>query len=233
MEELPGHHLHHLLHLNLSNGYRLVLKVTPPPETVLLRHERRLLQSEFAAISALARTDLPIPKILKYESRNAHLGAPFLLTSRLEGVKYADILPYMTRTERAGIERQIQILSSTISQHSNATFGHAGLVSSKAGGFTSWREAFLSMVDAVIMDGEDMMVNLPYFQIREAISRWENYLDEVNEARLFILDLGRPENVLLNQRTKEVTGLLDFGLAIWGDPDMACADGKTDIKSLL
>lgn len=100
-------------------------------------------------------------------------------------------------------------------------------------GFKTWREAFSSMMESIFVDGENVMVNLPYFQIRESISRWEIYLDDVQEARLVVLGFGRPENVLINRRTNEVTGLLDFGRAIWGDADMSEQQRGDDIKSHL
>ena len=233
MEELSGHHLHHLVNIYLSNGMRLVLKVSPPPNKDLLRHERQLLRSEAAAYTALMRSGLPIPKVLKYESDRRHLGAPFLLISRLDGLKYSDVLPYLSQSERAGVDRQIRTISSIISRHCSSRFGDAGLVASGAGGYRTWREAFVSMMETLTMDGEEMMVNLSYFQIRAALSRWESYLDEVTEARLVVLGLGKPENILINRRTNEVTGLMDFGHAVWGDPAMAFVDGKTDIRSLL
>lgn len=62
-----------------------------------------------------------------------------------------------------------------------------------------------------------MGVNVPYIEIREAVSTRAKSLDEVREARLVIFGLGRPENVLIDRRTNDVTGLLDFGQALWGD----------------
>ena len=83
------------------------------------------------------------------------------------------------------------------------------------------------------MDGEDIMVNIPYFAIREAISRWESYLDDVTEARLVVPDLSKPENVLIDRKSNMVTGVLDFGGAVWGDVAMTKHERADDIKSLL
>lgn len=232
MEVLSGRHLHNLVALNLSNGTRLVLKISPASTVLLLRHERHLLQSEAAVYTALAKSSLPIPKVLKYEHESTHLGAPFLLISRLDGVTYADVLPHLSRAEKSSIERQLNAVRTVINQYTSPTFGLAG-ISSRRGTYKHWREAFVSMMDAILMDGEDMMVNIPYFQIRAALSRWETYLNEVTEARLVILDLGKPDNILIDRKFNKITGLLDFGSAVWGDPDLASAEGKSDIKSLL
>lgn len=67
------------------------------------------------------------------------------------------------------------------------------------------------------MDGEDMLVSLPYSEIRHATERMEEVLDEVKKANLVVCGLGDEENVLIERRTNEITGLLDFGRAFWGD----------------
>ena len=82
----------------------------------------------------------------------------------------------------------------------------------------------MSMMDSVLMDGEDMTVNLPYIEIREALSVWGDLLDEVLEARLVVVGLGRRENVMIEKGTDDVVGLMDFGRALWGDVAFAVED---------
>ena len=91
----------------------------------------------------------------------------------------------------------------------------------------------MAMLEMLLMDGEDIMVNLPYHQIRETLSRWENYLDDVIEARLVVPGLGEPENTLINRSSNEVSGLLDFGRALWGDLALNEERKEGDIKGLL
>lgn len=84
-------------------------------------------------------------------------------------------------------------------------------------GFRTWSQAFEAMIESVLMDGEDMLVALPYSEIRNVVERMEGVLGQVTEARLVVDGLGNKENVLIENRTKEVTGLVDFGKAFWGD----------------
>ena len=231
MEDIRGH-LHGVCKLRLSNGSRLVLKLSPSPNTVLLRHERYFLESEAAIFSLLKKSSLPIPRLLRYDSRSIHLGSPFLLSTHIPGVSYADALPHLTRSECRDIELQLRSLSSIISQHTSPAFGPAALVAANKG-FSTWRESFKSILESIMMDAEDTTINLPYHAIREAASSVTKELHDVKEARLVVLGLGRPQNVILDRRTNHVTGLLDFGQAIWGDtafsePDLCC-----DRKGLL
>jgi len=230
IQDLPGH-LHRICIVHLSNESLLVLKVDPAPSTFLLRHERESLENEATVLDLLSRSSLPIPRVVKHERRPEVLGSPFLLITHMTGATYKEACPHMTRTERSCVELQLRSLTSSIGQQTSQAFGPAGTVDTK--GHKDWRGAFTSMFESILMDGEDAMVNVPYFQIREAISGWESYLDDVTEARLIVLGLGRLENVLVDGKTNEITGLLDFGQAVWGDTALMSPEGRNDIKGLL
>lgn len=230
-EHLPDH-LHRICLVHLSNGSQLVLKLNPSPSTGLLRHERYSLETEASVLALLTNSNLPAPRALRYDRKGTRLDSPFLLTTYLPGISYADALPYLTSTERREIELQLRSLISIANRYVSSTFGPVALVASNRGS-VSWRDAFRSMVESVLMDGEDMRVNLPYIEIREAVTSWGKALEEVREAKLVVLGLGRSENVLIDRRTNGVTGLLDFGQAVWGDPALLEPDMCTGTKGLL
>ena len=225
MEDIRGH-LHGICKLRVTNGSHLVLKLSPSPNTSLLRHERYFLESEATILVLLKKTNLPIPRILRYDPRSIHLGSPFLLSTHVPGISYADASPDLTRSECRDIELQLRSHSSTISHYKSSTFGPAALVASNKG-FSTWRESFKSMLESIMMDAEDMTINLPYHALREAASSVGKELSDVKEARLVVVGFGRPQNVLLDRKTNDVIGLLDFGQAIWGDiafsePELCC-----------
>lgn len=228
MERTFGH-VHCIRHIHLSNGVRLVLKLSPSSDTELLRHECHSLAAEASAYSLLAKSRLPLPQVLKYDSKSTQIGSPFLLITHLPGIPYASVRPYLTHSERSSIERQLQSLSSMIGQHTSAKFGPVGLDD----GYDTWGQAFLAMLEAVLMDGEDKLVILPYAQIRNEALRFGSALDDVKQARLVVVGLGKPENVLIDRSTNEVTGLMDFGRALWADPDMVDLGRRQTPKTLL
>lgn len=230
VQDLAGH-LHRVCIVHLSNGSRLALKVEPPPTTFLLRHERQRLDTEAKILKRLSRSSLPIPQVLAHEWKSTSLGSPFLVTTYMIGITYREAMRYLKSYERSIIDREIRSIISIVSQETSSSFGSAG--TGALNGHKTWREAFNSMLESILMDGEDAMVNIPYFQIRKEISRWENYLDDVTEAKLVIPAIADPENVLIDRVTNEVTGLLGFGQAFWGDPGIMHPESCGDIKGLL
>ncbi|TKA59572.1 hypothetical protein B0A49_11262, partial [Cryomyces minteri] len=73
-------------------------------------------------------------------------------------------------------------------------------------GSRSWREAYRSMLEGVLRDAEDAL---------------SHFLDEIKEPSLVILDLASERNVLVDEQTKQISGMLGCANAVWGDPLMA------------
>jgi hypothetical protein len=88
-------------------------------------------------------------------------------------------------------------------------------------GSNSWREAFLALLEAALRDAEDMLVNTHSESIRFWVGKHAHCLEEVTEPRLVVINLCNPENVLIDERTKQVVGLVGFSNVIWGDPLMS------------
>ena len=227
IERLPGH-LHPIHIIHFSNDARLVVKSSPPPWTPLLRHESAQLATEAAALSLLAKSSLPIPELVRYEPLDPHVESSFLLTVYLSGISYASIRPDLTAIERAGIARQIRSVNEVITQYTSPTFGPLSRVAGGRG-FETWDEAFSAMVEDVLMDGEDMLVALPFTEIRHLMKRMARLFQEVQPARLVVRGLGEEQNVLVDGQTHAVVGLVDLGLAFWGDGEWVDRSGERGV----
>ncbi|KAL1867840.1 hypothetical protein VTK73DRAFT_3921 [Phialemonium thermophilum] len=70
-------------------------------------------------------------------------------------------------------------------------------------GEETWSGAFHAMLEAILRDGEDMTVAMPYSAVRMHFGRLAHYLDSVTEPRLVLLDVADENNVLV----KGVEGL--------------------------
>ncbi|KAI4264536.1 MAG: hypothetical protein L6R42_000371 [Xanthoria sp. 1 TBL-2021] len=234
VDVLPDH-LHNVNIIHLSNGSYLVIKAGPSPIVPLLRHERSLLENEAHALQILARSHLPIPRILKHDPTSTRLDSPFLLSTFVPGAPFVEVQKLMSLPERATVERQLRLLIAAIGQHVPSvpdTYGPLALAASHQG-YKTWREAFRWMLESVLMDAEDLLINLPYAQIRTEVAESDNVLDDVREARLVIPGLTEPRNILIDRSTNTITGLLDFGGALWGDWQIGVPDAAVGIKGQI
>lgn len=79
------------------------------------------------------------------------------------------------------------------------------------------------MLESALRDGEDALVSLPYESIRSWTAVKGHVLSEITEPRLAVLDFGNERNILIDERSRQLSGLLDFGDIVWGDPMIAAA----------
>ena len=219
VEYLSGH-LHRIYRIRLSDASCVLVKIPPPSWTPLLRRERSQLAAEAIVWELLADADLPVPRLVEHDPPRTDPDSSYLLITHLSGVPYRGIKSRMTGSERKGVERQLHPLKAMITNYASSTFGSVTLVADGQG-FATWREAFTAMLESVLMDAEDILVALPYAEVREAVQRMDRPLAGVTEARLVVRGMGHEENVLIDKKSKKVTGLVGGGDAFWGDEEWA------------
>ncbi|KAI4618007.1 uncharacterized protein J4E87_008016 [Alternaria ethzedia] len=220
--------IHQVYLARLQDGSCLILKCPPAYNIRLLRHEKHFLETERKALETLHEyTQVPVPQIIKYDSHGGPLGAPFLMMSHMPGRKLSEIAPYISTSERNSIDHTLGTHVRALTALSATQFGMTHRVFVKKGS-NSWREAFFALLEAALRDAEDMLVNAHSESIRFWVGKHAHCLEEVTEPRLVALNLCDPENVLIDERTKQVIGLVGFSNVIWGDPLMSggIADGN-------
>jgi serine/threonine protein kinase len=213
--------VHRVYHLKLSNGHQLIVKVSPPPAIPLLRRERLSLETEVRALTILARINHPcIPRLYRYIPHDASPGVSFLVRQYLQGVSLSEIQNRLSAKDFNDLDRHLGLLINVIGQQISTAFGPLSKVATGTGSH-HWRDAFVALFEEVLRDAEDMFIHLPYSQIRRELYRWSSALDEIQTPRLVVVNFGRPSEVLLDPETRQLSGLLDFGSALWGDVMLA------------
>jgi fructosamine-3-kinase len=75
------------------------------------------------------------------------------------------------------------------------------------------------MLGDVLADGAALDVPLPYDTLRERLRAWSDVLTDVTTPQLVHWDLW-DGNIFIDPATKQITGIIDFERALWGDPLM-------------
>ncbi|KAF2018470.1 hypothetical protein BU24DRAFT_344028 [Aaosphaeria arxii CBS 175.79] len=219
VERLQGR-LHQVYLIRLVDGTSLVMKCPPTYNTRLLRCEKHALETQLKTLETLREyTQLSVPQVIKFDHNNGHLGSPFLLMSHLPGRRLSELLDHITSSQRRSIDRALGHAVKSLTALSATQYGLTHRVFSKKG-YHSWRDAFLSLLESVLRDAEDMVVTMPYESIRYFVGQHSDYLNEVKEPRLVALDVCDPQNVLVDPQNMHITGLVGFSNVIWGDPLM-------------
>lgn len=213
--------LHQVYLTKLADDALLVLKCPPAANIRLLRHEKHTLETEAKTLETLHEyTQLPVPKIIKYDSHGGQFGSPFLVMSHVPGRRLSELSSHLTATERSTIDRTLGAYVRSLTSLTATQFGMTHRVFAQKG-CKSWREAFLALLEATLRDAEDILVTIPYDSVRHYVGKHSHVLDEVTEPRLVALNVCNPDNVLIDEHTKRITGLVGFSNVIWGDALMS------------
>jgi aminoglycoside phosphotransferase (APT) family kinase protein len=205
--------------IELKDGLKCILKVAPPPEVRVLRYEKDILRAEVESIRLVRQhTNVPAPEIYAYDNAHDILSSDFFLMQFLEGTPFHKLRGQLSPEQQAGIDRQAGRLTWHINQVEGDSFGYFAQQEQR---WISWRPAFDAMLTDVLQDGKDLDISLPlaYDDIQERIAPLYPALDEVVTPRLVHWDLW-DGNLFVDPQSLQITGLIDFERALWGDPLM-------------
>lgn len=200
-----------------------ILKCPPSRHTKVLRCERHRIESEGLVLDFLKRasTNFPTPITIDQDQNGCNpLDQPYILRSYIGGIPWSKLQHGSSPQSPMNIalERCLGSHLRTITSITQSRFGFAHRVLAGVGAKT-WPEAFVAMMEAVLRDGEDHLVSLPYDSIRYWISASVDVLKDVKEARLVPLGLEDRENILVDPRTmSSIRCLLGWGDVVFGDP---------------
>lgn len=199
--------------LTLADGGRMVLKIAPPADALVLRDEIRLMDNETTALRVAAAAGLPAPRLVRSFAADCALGCPCFLMTYLEGTSFERMQEGLDGAQVEAVYRQLGALVRTIHAHTGDAYGR--LIDR----FHSWRDAFAAMAENLARDARDTQA-LPEAVARaflDRVRRDEAALEEVRRPALLHRDLWFG-NLFIDRASLRVTGLIDWERAQHGDP---------------
>ncbi len=200
--------------LTQPDGAEFVLKIAPSPAIPVLRYEKDIMAAEVEAMRLVAeRTSLPIPRIEAYDTTRLEAESDYFLMERLHGVPFDSVRKALDEDVQRSFERQIGASLHSFEFGDGPGYGLFG-----SPRFTSWQEAFKSLLEDLRQDAIDRAVELPegVFEVAER-HFWS--LDSVARPVFLHWDLW-DGNVFVDVEAGQITGFIDFERALWGDPLM-------------
>lgn len=218
-EELTDGFFNAAYALGLDDGRRMVLKIAPPQDVRILRYERQIIHTEVQVMRLVRqRTSVPVPEIYAFDASCSVVGSPFFLMEFVPGQPFHKLRGALPDGREGAIEREIGGYLRQINAINGPAFG---LVAPGGVRADTWPAAFAALFEDVLCDGEAIGVELPlgYAGLRQLLERLRPALAGVREPRLLHWDLW-DGNVFVDPASGQITGLIDFERALWGDPLM-------------
>ena len=213
--------------VNSSRG-RFVLRIAPPDDAGFLFYERLMMRQE-PALHALIRanTSIPLAEVVGYDFSRTRIDRDYLLMTALPGTPISDAVGLTRARFRRALRQVGEYLRQLHALTAAECLGH------KHYGYLgdhrpmepqqSWAAAFKVMwhtlIDDVVacgsytLDEAQMMRDLLDFHLEQ--------FDHPLAPRLLHMDVWS-QNILIDG-AGNVTGLVDFDRALWGDVEIEFA----------
>ncbi|MFW6414298.1 MAG: phosphotransferase family protein [Verrucomicrobiota bacterium] len=209
-----------------SGTEQYVLRIAPPDNVLQLFYEYRMMRQEPAIHRRLlSETNVPVPEIIAYDFSREYIDRDYLIMRKLPGTPLSE-----SALNRTALQRVFREWGYYVAQIHSVTdpdnrFGYLGEHNCMTPTDT-WAEAFATMYRKELND----IVGTGIYDDKTA----ESMMDVLNEnlavfehcdvSRLLHGDLW-VTNVLVSEEG-EVTGVIDFDRACWGDIewDLAIAE---------
>lgn len=202
--------------LTIQGNQKIVLKVSPPKHVRVMRYEKDIMENEIEVLKILSSTvNVPVAKVLYYDGARDLIENEYFFMEYIEGLPLDNIYDELNEVQRNCISSE---LGKYVKQITGIKSDFFGDISKKDKQFSTWSETFLFMIKELLDDAKDIRVKLPYDYntIYNLIKKYSDILDKVEKASLVHKDLWKG-NIFVNPQNPEITGILDFERAIYGD----------------
>lgn len=200
--------------VTLDDSVQVVLKIAPPPDVRVMRQEQGLMAVETWAIKlAKQKTEIPLPAVLYESAGDNPFGSPCFFMEKVEGVALSKSAFRMKKAQKAAAQRQVGGIMRQLHDVTGPYFGYPYDRHKK------WSDAMLAIINNLAQDALDVKAALAVHprHIAGLFERYRTELDKVERPAFLHRDLWSG-NVLLDRQAGQVTGMVDWERAMYGDP---------------
>ena len=208
--------------VTLDDGREVVLRIAPPDDAGFLFYERRMMAQEPGLHRLLReKTSIPVAEVLLYDDSRGLIDRDLLIMARLPGAAMSDVSLAPSKADRVleQVGRHLRELHDTCQE---TRYGYLGEhhPMEPAG---SWVEAFRTMWSLLV---EDIRACGAYDAdeakaVREALTPHLKLFDREVPSCLLHMDIWA-QNILVDGEGN-VTGIVDWDRALWGDVEIEFA----------
>jgi fructosamine-3-kinase len=207
---------------------RYVLRIAPPDEAGFLFYERRMMRQEPSLHSLiLERTDLPAAAITGWDFSQERIDRDYMLMRALPGIPLSEVRDL----GQSQLERALYQVGTHL--HQLHTLTAQDCLGRQAYGYLgehhpmppqpSWAAAFHTMWNLLLKDVVDCKGYTPDEAdlMRRLFDQHAHHFEHEISPRLLHMDIWS-QNILVD-RQGNVTGIVDFDRALWGDVEIEFA----------
>ena len=231
-EELHGGYFNAAYRLVLNQGaVDTVLKISPPDDIKTLSYERGLMRTEVQVLKLLAQVQgIQVARLFHADFERDLIPCDWFFAATIPGQTWNLVRDTLPPEQNHSIERSLGRVQALINAQVGEGFGL--FPASGRRRFSTWRDAFLDMMEMLLADADKYQAQLPMplGRIRDLVVSKAVVLEEVPKPRLVYWDLWAG-NIMVAEKDGQwdLTGIIDSDRALWGDPLMESIFGWENI----
>ncbi|WP_018247639.1 phosphotransferase family protein [Orenia marismortui] len=203
--------------IDISEGPKTVLKVSPVKDVQVMRYENNLMKTEVFALNEMYKSEgIPVPKVLYYDSSGEIIDSEFFFMEFVSGSSLDKIREQLTEQQYNAIYLELGKIVKKINMIRGDYFGH---ISQENKRFSTWAEAFLNMIKDLLDDAKDVRISFSYKndKLYDILNEQRDILNQVKTPSLVHKDLWEG-NIFVDPKSAQITGIVDCERALFGDP---------------
>ena len=203
--------------LTYEDGFRTILKIASPIKSGFLTNECNLMDAEVMAMKLVARnTDIKVPEVYTYDTTKTLCEGEYFFMECLEGSNWISVIESLGEDVNLSLRRKTGVLQKQLTAISNDKFGLLGDVQHEFDGLFDF---VYFLINNVLHDAEKrgVVIGVPKNEIMDLLAKDKNVFEEIKKSTLVHWDMWEG-NIFV--KDGEITGIIDWERAMWGDPYM-------------
>jgi aminoglycoside phosphotransferase (APT) family kinase protein len=203
--------------LRLSDGREAVLKIAPPKSAQVMTYEKNIMATEVASMRLVSQNPaIPVPRIYYFDTACDLCDSDYFFMEKIYGDTPEHVKAGLPAETNSAIQLRVGEIVREINGFTGRYFGYDGNPDLRA---STWKEAFIKIVDSVLDDGRKKNAGYGFDadEIRAVVLKHAASLEAVTVPRLVHWDAWDLNFLVKDGR---LTGILDFERALWADPLM-------------
>jgi aminoglycoside phosphotransferase (APT) family kinase protein len=201
--------------IRLADGREVILKIAPPKDAEVMQYEKQIMATEIAAMRLVRQNRaIPVPAIYCYDQAHDLCNSDYFFMEKIAGDNLEHVKVSLPAETQASLERQIGAIIREVNSFRGIYFGYDGNPDLRA---TTWKEAFIKIVESVLEDGarKNAVYGYGYDEIRATYLKHVSALEEITTSCLVHWDAWDPNFFV---KDGQIVGIIDFERALWAEP---------------
>ncbi|MDO5292322.1 MAG: aminoglycoside phosphotransferase family protein [bacterium] len=217
-QELSGG-LCNVVYLIEADQEKMVLKVAPESDVLMMRHEKDIIKTEARMLKLIEeKLHIPAPRLIYFDMTCTVCDVPYLFMSVIEGRPLMNLSPQPEEKAVYEIKREVGEICKQICSIHGDYFGIPSVMETHMDNNCDF---ILTLFKMLLQDAKEKDIEVPGMEATELLALIESQREVLNEVLHPCLIHTDTWDGNLMVKDDRLMGLIDYAAMLYGDPLMS------------